>query len=46
MSNMQRRYFLQEQLKIIKKELGLEVKRRTLIAFSVEICDGFTDAER
>ena len=25
-SKMQRRYFLQEQLKIIKRELGLEVK--------------------
>ena len=26
-NKMQRRYFLQEQLKIIKRELGLEVSR-------------------
>lgn len=28
-SKMQRRFFLQEQLKIIKKELGLEVRENT-----------------
>jgi len=27
-NKMQRQYFLQEQLKIIKRELGLEVRRR------------------
>ena len=30
-SKMQRRYFLQEQLKIIKRELGLEVRNEYLL---------------
>ena len=29
MNKMQRKYLLQEQLKIIKRELGLEVSRST-----------------
>ena len=32
MNNVQRKYFLQEQLKIIKKELGLEKDDKDAIA--------------
>ena len=36
-NKMQRRFFLQEQLKIIKKELGLEVQPKNSLAHSLTI---------